>query len=51
MEFKYLLTFLLENRLNWRQRFPNEIWQMKIWSENVFKGDLMLQFTWLEEFR
>ena len=23
---------------------------MVIWSENVFKGDLILQFSWLEEF-
>ena len=28
-----------------------ELWQMVIWSENVFKGNLMLQFSWLEEFR
>ena len=24
---------------------------MVIWSKNVFKGNLMLQFSWLEEFR
>ena len=24
---------------------------MAIWSENVFKEKLMLQFSWLEEFR
>ena len=25
--------------------------QVVIWSEYVFKGNLMLQFSWLEEFR
>ena len=39
MEFKYL-TFLLENRFVWRQRF-----QKKIRKEN-----LMLPFSWLKEF-
>ena len=24
---------------------------MAIWSENVFKESLLLQFSWLEEFR
>ena len=28
----------------------SKIWK-EIWSENVFKGNLMLQFSWLEEFR
>ena len=28
-----------------------EIWQMVIWSENVFTEHFMLQFSWLEEFR
>ena len=32
-------------------KISKEIWQMVIWSENVFKGNLMLQFSWLEEFR
>ena len=31
-------------------KISKEIWQMVIWSENVFKGNLMLQFSWLEEF-
>ena len=34
-----------------RSKISKEIWQMVIWSENVFKGNLMLQFSWLEEFR
>ena len=46
-----IFTFSLEHRIVWRQRFPKEIWQMITWSENVFKGNLMLQFSWLEEFR
>ena len=28
-----------------------EIWKMVIWSVNVFKGNLILQFSWLEKFR
>ena len=28
-----------------------EIWQMIISSENEFKENLMLQFSWLDEFR
>ena len=32
-------------------KISKEIRQMVIWSENVFKGNLMLQFSWLEEFR
>ena len=28
-----------------------EIWQTVIWSENLFKENLLLQFSWLEEFR
>ena len=32
-------------------KISKEIWQMVIWSENVFKGNLMPQFSWLEEFR
>ena len=32
-------------------KISKEIWQMVIWSENVFKENLMLQFSWLEEFR
>ena len=32
-------------------KISKEIWQMVIWSEDVFKENLMLQFSWLEEFR
>ena len=32
-------------------RISKEIWQMVVWSKNVFKGNLKLQFSWLEEFR
>ena len=49
-----IFAFLLEYRLVWRQGcidFKNEIWQMTIWSKNVFKGNLMFQFSWFEEFR
>ena len=33
-------------------KYPDgvEIWQIVIWSENVFKGNLMLQFSWLKQF-
>ena len=43
-------TFLLEHRFVLHQRFQKKF-QMVIWSENVFKENLMLQFSWLEEFR
>ena len=46
MEFKYL-----EYRFVWRQRFQIKNWETVIWSENVLKENLMLQFSWLEEFR
>ena len=32
-------------------KISKELWQMSIWSENVFKGNLMLPFSWSEEFR
>ena len=32
-------------------KISKETWQMVIWSENVFKENFMLQFSWLEEFR
>ena len=32
-------------------KISEEIWQMVTWLENVFKGNLMLQFSWLKEFR
>ena len=34
-----------------KSKISKEIWQMVIWSENVFKGNLMLQFSWSEKFR
>ena len=40
-----IFTFSFENRFVWHQRFLKEIWQMIIWSENVFKRNLMLQFS------
>ena len=46
MEFK-CLTSLLENRFVWFQKKLDR-WT---WSENVFKENLMLQFSWLKEFR
>ena len=39
-----------EYRFVWRQGFQIKIWQMVIWSVNVFKENLMLQFSWLEDF-
>ena len=42
-EIKYSLIFLTS-------KISKEILQMVIWSENVFKGNLMSQFSWLEEF-
>ena len=31
-------------------KISKEIWQMVIWLENMFKENLLLQFSWLEEF-
>ena len=42
-----IFTILLEHCLT--SKISKEIWQMAIWSE--FKENLMLQFSWLEEFR
>ena len=42
---------MLDDRFVWLQRFPKEIWQTIIWSGSVFKGNLMLKFSWLEEAR
>ena len=49
MEHKYLLFARASICLT--SKISKEIWQMVIWSENVFKGNLMLQFSWLEGFR
>ena len=44
MEFKYRVSICLMSKI------LKEIWQMVIWSENMFKENFMLQFSWLEEF-
>ena len=44
-----IFTILLEHCLT--SKISKEIWQMAIWSENMFKENLMLQFSWLQEFR
>ena len=49
MEFKYL-RFCSSIDLFDLKDFK-EIWQMVIWSENVFKENLLLQFSWSEKFR
>ena len=48
-ELKYLLFCSSIDLFN-LSKISKEILQMVIWSENVFKGNLMLQFPWLEEF-
>ena len=50
MEFKYL-HFCSRVLICLTSKISKEIWQMAIWRANVFKGNLMLQFWWLEEFR
>ena len=40
-----------EYRFVWRQRFQINFWQMVNWLETVFKKNLMLQYSRLEEFR
>ena len=47
MEFKYLLFSRVYFCLT--SKTSKEIWQMVIWLESV-KENLMLQFSWLEEF-
>ena len=49
MEFEYLLFCSSIDLFD--VKISKESWQMVIWSENVFKENLMLQFSWLEEFR
>ena len=45
-----IITFLLEHRfVDVKTLKRNFKWYI-IWSENVFKENLMLQFSWLEEF-
>ena len=50
MDFKYLLFCSRIDLLGFTLKISKEIWQIVIWSENVFKEVLMLQFSWLEEF-
>ena len=45
------IYFLARVSICLTSKISKEIWQMVIWSENVFKGNLMLQFSWLKEFR
>ena len=49
MEFKYL-TFFLENRFVDVKDFKGNSTD-GTWSENVFKENFMLQFSWLKEYR
>ena len=49
MEFNIYFFARVSICLTWK--ISKEIWQMIIWSENVLKGNLMFQFSWLEEFR
>ena len=44
MKFKYSL-------LTRQGNISKEIWQIVIWSENLFQRYLMLQFSRLDEFR
>ena len=46
-----IFTFLLEDRFDWRQRFQKKFDRWLFDKKNVFKGNLMLQFSCLEEFR
>ena len=48
LEFKYLLFCSSIDLFDAKDL--KEIWQMVIWSENVFKDNLLLQFSCLEEF-
>ena len=45
------IYFLARAKIFLTSKISKEIWQMVIWSENVFKENLMLQFSWLHEFR
>ena len=42
------LYFFARASICFTSKISKEIWQIVIWSENVFKGNLMLQ--WLQEF-
>ena len=35
----------MDNLFDADVKISKEIWQMVIWSENVFKGNFMLQFS------
>ena len=44
------IYFLARVSICLTSKTSKEIWQMVIWSKGMFKGNLMLQFSWLEEF-
>ena len=52
MEFKYLFFARAKEWSLWCKGCIDfkKILQMGIWLENVLKGNLVLQFSWLEEF-
>ena len=45
------IYFFAEISICLTSKISKEIWKMVIWSEYVFKENLMLQFSWLEKFR
>ena len=49
MELKSLL--FCSSIYLFHSKVSKEIWQVVTWSENVLKENVMLQFSWLEEFR
>ena len=49
MELKHLL--FCSSIICFASKISKEIWQIVIWSEDVLKENLLLQFSWLEEFR
>ena len=49
MELKHLL--FCSSIICLASKISKEIWQIVIWSEDVLKENLLLQFSWLEEFR
>ena len=48
MRLKYLLFCFSIDLFD--IKISKEIWQMVIWSEKEFKQNLILQFSWLEDF-
>ena len=58
---KISFLFHFNRKMKWKMEIPWRSWNIYffawvsicltvIWSENVFKGNLMFQFSWLEEF-